>query len=166
MVNIRPMKGSDRDMMVPLLAHFRVTMSRFHGRALPTNFAEADREMQIYTSADYQIFVAENEEQFPVAFLICRIEDNVVWAEALFVLPDYRRQGIGSALYQEAQTLAEELGGETVHNWVHPNNERMIAFLARQGYRVLNMIDIRKATSNEENMTPIKVGQNRFDYCC
>jgi len=166
MVKIRPMMDDDRDMLVPLLAHFRVTMSRFHGRALPTNFAEADREMQGYTEPNYRIFIAENEEQFPIAFLVCRIVDNVVWAESLFVLPDYRRQGIGSSLFEQAQMVAEELGGETVYNWVHPNNERMIAFLQRHGYRVLNLIEIRKATSDEGQMTPIKVGLNRFDYCC
>jgi len=166
MVHIRPMKESDRDMLVPLLAHFRVTLSRFHGRPLPTNFAEADRELLGYQEPGYKIFIAENDEEFPVAFLVCRIEDDVVWADSLFVLPDYRRQGVGSALYQQAQALAEEVGGETVYNWVHPNNERMIGFLRRHGYRVLNMIEIRKTTSNDEEMSQVKVGLNSFDYCC
>ena len=166
MVHIRPMKDSDRDMLVPLLAHFRVTLSRFHGRPLPTNFVEADRELLGYEEPGYRIFIAENDEEFPVAFLVCRIVDDVVWADSLFVLPDYRRQGVGSALYQQAQALAEELGGETVYNRVHPNNERMIGFLRRKGYRVLNLIEIRKPTSDDENMSRIKVGLNSFDYCC
>jgi ribosomal protein S18 acetylase RimI-like enzyme len=160
------MKDSDRDMLVPLLAHFRVTMSRFHGRALPTNFAEADRELLSYERPGYRLFVGENEEEFPVAYLVCRIEEDVVWVESLFVLPDYRRQGVGSALYHQAQLLAEEMGGETVYNRVLPNNERMIAFLRRQGYQVLNMIEIRKPTSNEGDMSRIRVGLNSFDYCC
>jgi ribosomal protein S18 acetylase RimI-like enzyme len=166
MVHIRPMKESDRDMLVPLLAHFRVTLSRFHGRPLPTNFAEADRELLGYQEPGYKIFIAENDEEFPVAYLVCRIENDVVWADSFFVLPDYRRQGVGSALYQQAQALAEEMGGETVYNWVHPNNERMIGFLRRHGYRVLNMIEIRKSTSNDEEMSQVKVGVNSFDYCC
>ena len=166
MINIRPMRDNDRDMLVPLLAHFRVTMSRFLGRALPTNFADADRELLGYEGPGYRIFVGENEEEFPVAFLVCRIEEDVVWVDILFVLPDYRRQRVGSALYQKAQSLAEELGGETVINRVYPNNERMIAFLRRQGYHVLNMIEIRKHTSNEGTMSRIKLGLNGFDYCC
>ena len=166
MINIRPMSDSDRDMLVPLLAHFRVTMSRFHGRALPTNFAEADRELLGYEGPGFRIFIGENEEELPIAFLVCRIDKDVVWAETLFVLPDYRRQGVGSALFKQAQLLAGELGGETVYNWVHPNNERMIAFLRRHGYQVLNMIEIRKPTKNDGDMSRIKVGLNSFDYCC
>ena len=166
MIDIRPMKESDRDMLVPLLAHFQVTMSRFHGRPLPTNFVEADRELQRYEGAAYRLFIGENEEKLPVAFLVCRIEADRVWAEALFVLPDYRRQGVGSALFQHAQMLAEELGGESVYNRVQPNNERMISFLRRHGYRVLNVIEIRKAISDDGDMSGIKVGLNMFDYCC
>jgi ribosomal protein S18 acetylase RimI-like enzyme len=160
------MRDSDRDMLVPLLAHYRVTMSRFHGRALPTNFAEADQVLLGYEGPGFRIFIGENVEEFPIAFLVCRIEEDLVWAETLFVLPDYRRQGVGTALFQQAQLLARELGGETVYNLVHPNNERMIAFLRRQGYQVLNMIEIRKATSNDGDMSRIRVGLNSFDYCC
>lgn len=166
MINIRPMRDNDHDMLVPLLAHFRVTMSRFHGRAIPTNFAAADEELLSYAEPGYRIFIAENEEEFPVAYLVCRVKEDVVWAESLFVLPDYRRQGVGSALYKQAELLAKELGGETVYNWVHPNNERMIEFLRRQGYQVLNLIEIRKPRSKESDLSRIKVGLNTFDYCC
>lgn len=166
MVRIRPMAENDRDLLVPLVAHFRVTLSRFHGAAIATDFSAAASEMEGYREPAYRIFIAENEDDIPVAYLVCRIDHDVVWAESLFVLPDYRRQGVGSALYQQAQSLAEELGAETVYNWVHPNNERMIAFLRKQGYQVLNMLEIRKSRSTETDLSRIKVGLNTFDYCC
>ncbi len=166
MVSIRPMEENDRDLLVPLVAHFRVTLSRFQGAAISTDFSAAAQELEGYQEPAYRIFIAENEDDLPVAYLVCRIERGEVWAESLFVLPDYRRQGVGSALYQEAETLAEELGADTVYNWVHPNNERMIAFLRKQGYQVLNMLEIRKNRHTETDLSRIKVGLNTFEYCC
>lgn len=166
MFNIRPMEGYDRDLLVPLVAHFRVTMSRFQGRAEPTDFSAADKELHSYLEPEYRIFIAENEDDIPIAYLVCHIEEGKIWLESMFVLPDYRRQGVGSALFIRAEQLAEELGFESLHNCVHPNNERMIAFLRKQNYQVLNMIEIRKAKSEESGLPRMKVGLNSFQYCC
>jgi hypothetical protein len=37
-----------------------------------------------------------------------------------------------------------ELGGDTLYNWVLPNNYRSIPFLKKHGYDVLNLIEVRK----------------------
>ena len=166
MVNIRPIAEQDEDLLIPLVAHFRVTLSRFQRRPFPTDFSAAAKEITDYREPDYRIFIAEIEENIPVAYLVCRIGDGMVWVDSLFVLPDYRRQGVGSALYRQAELLAEESESETVYNWVHPNNERMIAFLRRQGYQVLNKIEIRKSKKSDSDLKRIKVGLNTFEYCC
>ena len=56
------------------------------------------------------------------------------------------------------------LKGDTLFNYVHPNNDAMINFLKSKGYTVLNLIEIRKPFKGEKNKTTIKVGNNEFDY--
>ena len=53
---------------------------------------------------------------------------------------------------------------ETVFNYVHPNNDKMIEFLRSKGYTVLNLIEIRKPYKEEKISTIIKVDKHTFDY--
>ena len=55
-------------------------------------------------------------------------------------------------------------GNDTVYNYVHPNNHRMIEFLRKRGYTVLNLIEIRKPYQNEKLTQTITVGEHEFDY--
>jgi len=64
-------------------------------------------------------------------------------------------QGIWSV---EAEQLAQEFDGDTVYNWIHPNNDRIISFLKKRGYNVLNLIEVRRARLGEETSEKIKVG--------
>ncbi len=80
------------------------------------------------------------------------------------MLPEYRRGGIGSALYFEAERLCEEVGGDTLYNWVHPNNDTIISFLQKRGYSVLSLIELRRAWPGEEPEQKIRVGDHEFDY--
>ena len=89
---------------------------------------------------------------------------SCVWVESIYTLPEYRGKGIASALFEKAEEIGNKLGNDTVFNYVHPNNNRMINFLRKHGYSVLNLIEIRKPHKNEKLSTTIKVGENEFDY--
>ena len=67
-------------------------------------------------------------------------------------------------LFRKAEELAASMGEDTVYNYVHPNNEGMIRFLASKGYTVLNMIEIRKPYKDEKLTTTIHVEKEAFDY--
>jgi len=56
------------------------------------------------------------------------------------------------------------LGGTTVFNWVHPNNDKMIKFLSKMGYNVLNLIEIRKPWKNEILTQKIRVENHDYNY--
>ena len=73
-----------------------------------------------------------------------------VWVESIFVREEYRRQGVAAALHGKAEEIAASYGNDTVYNYVHPNNHRMIEFLRKRGYTVLNLIEIRKPYQNEK----------------
>lgn len=93
-----------------------------------------------------------------------RIESEVVWVESIFVREEYRRQGVAAALHGKAEEIAASYGNDTVYNYVHPNNHRMIEFLRKRGYTVLNLIEIRKPYQNEKLTQTITVGEHEFDY--
>lgn len=96
--------------------------------------------------------------------MVCRVENNLVWVESLFVLNNFRRKGIASKLYKEAEEISETLGGETVFNYVHPNNYKIIKFLAKMGYDVLNLIEIRKPWKDEILNKEIRILDNLYRY--
>lgn len=165
-MKIRAAEPMDRDELIRLIAEFRVTMCRFRGTAPPLDLQAAERVLLGYTPDEHLIYVAETDEAAIVAFMTCRSVGSRVSVEALYVMPDYRRQGVGGLLYDMAEEHALDLGGEPITNWVHPNNDRFISFLRHRGYLVLSQIELRKPRGGEGPMQPIKVGKNIFEYCC
>jgi ribosomal protein S18 acetylase RimI-like enzyme len=163
-MNVRAMRPDDKDPLVPLIAQFRVTLAQFRGRNPALDLEAAQTELTEYLRKDFPIFVAEDDNGKPMGYLVCRVIGTVVWAESLFVSPASCRRGVGSALYKQAEKLAEQLGGDTVYNWVHPNNDVVVSFLRKQGYNVLNLIEIRRSRPGEQPTQQINVGKHVFDY--
>ena len=97
-----------------------------------------------------------------LGYLVCRVDGEVVWAESLYVRETCRRLGVGSALYAQAEQLAQSLGGGTPYNWVDPDNEKIIRFLQR-GYNVLNLIELRRPDAGEELSKKVRVGNHEFE---
>lgn len=149
--------------MIQLLAAMRVHLAGLKSIDKGRDTESAELELDEYLERSYPIFVHEEDKKL-LGYLLCRVDDNVVWAESLYVQPENRRQGVGSALYEEAERLAREKGCETVYNWVHPNNQATLEFLKGRGYTVLNLIEIRKPYDREDLREKIPVGPNEFDY--
>ena len=162
-VRIREARPEDAEALVRLIATFRAELARFHGEEREPDPDAAREELAEFRAKGFPIRVAEVGGE-PVGYLVCRVEDGVVWAEQLCVAPAHRRRGLGSALYAEAERLCRELGGDTVYNWVHPNNDAIISFLAKRGYTVLNLIELRRPLSGERPGRRIRVGAHEFDY--
>ena len=127
------------------------------------NIEAARVELQEYLSANFPVFAALVEGRH-ADYIVCRIDGGVVWVESIFVKEEYRRKGIASALYKKAEEIAAFHGEETVYNYVHPNNHRMIEFLRKRGYNVLNLIEIRKAYKDEKFSQRITVDEHEFNY--
>lgn len=164
-MKVRPAEQLDHDQLIQLIADFGVTMSRFRGSAPPPDLPAAERKLLGYQSPEYQVYVAEEEASL-VGFIVCHTTSDTVSVEALFVMPDYRRQGVGGMLYDKAEEIALEVSDQPLSNWVHPNNDRYIAFLRNRGYLVLSLVELRKPRFGEGPLQQIKVGKNIFEYCC
>lgn len=87
-----------------------------------------------------------------------------MWAECLYVAPEWRRQGVGSALYAAAEELAAAHGEPTVYNWAHPDNHAAIGLLGARGYDALNLIEVRKALPGETLHTVLQTGDHEHRY--
>ena len=163
-MEIREIKLNDiNDELAEMVALFRVELRSYKGIASTPNLEAGKEEMEEDLLAKFPVFVALLDEDY-AGYMVCRIQDDVVWVESIFVKEKYRCLGVATALHDEAEKLAEAYGNETVYNYVHPNNHRMIEFLRKRGYTVLNLIEIRKPYQDEKLTQTITVGEHKFDY--
>ena len=151
------------DALAEIVALFRVELRSYKGIISKPNIEAGREEMEEYLAAGFPVFAATVDGEY-AGYVVCRVDSEVVWVESIFVKEEYRRHGIATALHSKAEEIAASYGEETVYNYVHPNNHRMIAFLRKRGYTVLNLIEIRKPYGGEKTTQIIKVGENEFDY--
>ena len=149
--------------VAPLAAGFRTALRALKGTETKPDLQAAKEEILEFLASGYPVYAAE-EDGVPVGYIVCRIEEPCLWVEHLFVKSEYRRRGAASLLFGKAEELARAMGEETVYNFVHPNNEAMIAFLRSKGYTVLNMLEIRKPYEGETPRTTVRVDGTEFDY--
>ena len=164
LMEIRPFQLEDTEQIIPLIAAFRVELAAFKQNMRTPDLEEAKAELLEYVEMKYPIFVAQEENGILCGYLVGKIEQGVVWAESLYIRPECRNRGIGSRLYDEVERISAALGCETAYNWIHPNNTRIINFLRKRGYSVLNLIEIRKLRKNETPTQKITILEHSFDY--
>ena len=151
------------DALAQMVAQFRVALRSYRGIVSKPNVEAGREEMEEYLAAKFPVFAAIVNGEY-AGYVVCRIDKEVVWVESIFVREEYRRRGVASALHSKAEEIAAFYGDDTVYNYVHPNNHRMISFLRKRGYTVLNLIEIRKPYQGENLTQIIKVGEHEFDY--
>ena len=151
------------DDLAQMVALFRVELRSYKGIASKPDLESGREEMEEYLAAGFPVFAALVNGEY-AGYVVCRIDSEVVWVESIFVKEEYRRHGVATALHSKAEEIAASYGEETVYNYVHPNNHRMIEFLRKRGYTVLNLIEIRKPYKEEKLSQKICVGEHEFDY--
>ena len=151
------------DALTRLVALFRVELRSYKGITSKPNLEAAREEMEEYLAAGFPVFAAIIDGEY-AGYVVCRVDSEVVWVESLFVKEEHRRHGVASALHSKAEEIAASYGEDTVYNYVHPNNHRMIEFLRNRGYTVLNLIEIRKPYEGEKLTQKVCVGEHEFDY--
>ena len=164
-MKIREYTPADHDAVVALIAAFRVELAAFRGHEREANLADAINELQEYLDQEFPIFIAEDDNTRQKAgYLVCRRDGNTRWGESLFVSPEFRRRGVAEMLYGKGEGLAQQLGEPTIYNWVHPNNNTIIAFLKTRGSDTLNLIEIRRALPEDKSNTRLRIGDHDYRY--
>lgn len=149
--------------LAQMVALFRVELRSYKGITSKPNLDAGREELEEYLAAGFPVYAALQDGDY-AGYAVCRVDGGVVWVESLFVREEFRRRGVATALHQKAEELAASYGEDTVYNYVHPNNHRMIEFLRKRGYTVLNLIEIRKPYNGETPTQTIPVGEHEFDY--
>lgn len=149
--------------ITPLLVAFRKELALLKKRKIHYNLTDAKTELADYFSSDYEFYIALDSEVV-IGYAILKIFDETVWLDQLFVEKDERRKSVASQLLNIATKRANDYGKETAFINIHPNNQKMIDFLASHGYNVLNLLEVRKPYNNESTETKIQVGDNKFLY--
>jgi GNAT superfamily N-acetyltransferase len=161
-LNVRLAQERDRGSLIEAIDKFRQALARLRRRPPVSNPAAAEAELDDYISRGFPIYVAEMDKSVIIGYMVCRIDADVLWVESLFVEGAYRRQGVASRLYGEAERLAREIGGEAPYNWIDPDNDAIVQFLKKRGYDVLNLIELRRKRPDEELGSRIKVGDHEY----
>ena len=151
------------DALAEMVALFRVELRSYKGIKSKPNIEAGREEIDEYLSAKFPVYAALVNGKY-AGYVVCRVDSEVVWVESIFVKEEYRRHGVATALHSKAEEIAASYGDDTVYNYVHPNNHRMIEFLRKRGYTVLNLIEIRKPHKDEKLTQTIAVGEHEFDY--
>ena len=151
------------DALAEMVASFRVELRSYKGIVSRPNVEAGREEIEEYLSAKFPVYAALVDGEY-AGYVVCRVDSEVVWVESIFVKEEYRRHGVATALYSKAEEIAASYGEDTVYNYVHPNNHRMIEFLRKRRYTVLNLIEIRKPYKGERLTQTITVGEHKFDY--
>ena len=151
------------DALAEMVALFRVELRSYKGIPSKPNIDAGREEMDEYLSAQFPVYAALVGGEY-AGYVVCRIDSGVVWVESIFVKEEFRRLGVATALHSKAEEIAASYGDDTVYNYVHPNNHRMIGFLRKRGYTVLNLIEIRKPYKDEKLTQTMAVGDHKFDY--
>ena len=162
-MNIIKIDESKAYKIASLVAEFRVALRSYKGIESQADIEAGKEEIFEFLNSGYPVFAVEDGGVL-AGYIVCKIEEPCLWVEHIYVREDYRRKGVATILFSKAESMAEAMGGETVFNYVHPNNEGMIHFLRSKGYTVLNMIEIRRPYQGEKLASTIQVGNNDFDY--
>lgn len=164
-MEVRRYLEKDKTELIELVAHFRTHLSSLKGILRKPDMEQALEEISEYLGKKYPIYVAEDTDRNDLlGYIVCRVDDTVVWAESLYVKPTARNRGVGNALYDKAEELCQGLGGDTLYNWIHPNNHTIVGFLKKRGYDVLNLVEVRKTRQGEEIEGNMQVGEHQFLY--
>jgi len=124
---------------------------QFLGNAEPLSDGEATEiAREALNQPQSWTIVAEEEESGQlVGFARWEERDGAFFGRELFVLPEYRGQGIGTRLQEEVERRAREAGADAFFISVVPHNQHMLAFAYRRGYDTLNTQELRKELQEE-----------------
>lgn len=153
----------DVDKIAPLVAAFRIQLKAYKGINAQPNIEAGKEEIMELLNSGFPVYAVADDEAL-VGYIVCRVDEPCLWVEHIYVREEARRKGVATMLFRKAEEIAASMGEDTVYNFVHPNNEGMIRFLASKGYTVLNMIEIRKPFTDEKLTTKIHVEEEAFDY--
>jgi len=137
---MRLAREADLDLLVDLMTRF------YRESGTPMTAAEARRAFAelIADPSLGQVWLLEVESA-PVGYLVLALGFSLqhggrdAFVDDLYVLPDHRGRGLGTAALQRANEVCEALGVRAMHLTVAPDNLRARALYLRHGFEPVPM---------------------------
>jgi hypothetical protein len=64
--------------------------------------------------------------------------------------------------FDHVEEISLKLGNDQLYIWVHPDNHRMLKFLKKKGYDVLNLIEVKKKKPSTSRSISIMGNELRY----
>ena len=160
---IRQVTGEEIPAVVGLAARARLSLG-------PAGFPDDDdgalaRHLSFYLSSGGRIYIAESDGEIG-GYMLCRTVDPLFFAtelsvviDAIYVLPEMRRRGIGHGLVSAAAALAAVVGSPYIYACPPLSDRGIQRFLARlsfapaAGYRIASTAVLLRKLGREDPIT-------------
>ncbi len=119
----------------------------FGGQPLSPNDLIEDFK-KVVENPNNKIFLYRNDSKV-LGFARLFDADGCYFLKELYVQRVYRNKGIGKKLLQFCEDFAQKHGEEQIYLSVIPINEIAVNFYRKNGYNVINSIELTKPTINE-----------------
>ncbi len=86
---------SYQEASIRLIAKFRVSLRALKGCETEEDLKSAEEELEFYLGKKYPILLALGSNEDVLGYIVIKIEDEIVWAESLYVSESSRQKGIG-----------------------------------------------------------------------
>ena len=93
-MKIKKYNSCDELELTKLISEFRVSLAKLKGSERELDLKAAEKELEFYLMKKYPIFIAEGRKGKLIGFHVCKIQDDIIWSEALYVTPEERRKGV------------------------------------------------------------------------
>ena len=135
MIKIRPYKNSDEEAIIKLWR-----------QVFPAAPAHNDPRADIRAKLDIQpeLFFVANVGDKIVGSAMSGFDGHRGWVYYVAVHPDFRRQGIGSALMKHVETALGEIGCPKLNLQIRADNAQVQAFYESMGYCIEDRISMGK----------------------
>ncbi len=144
-----------------MVLDMRLLMNQLNQTTEITTLSSAKLEAESNFANNRKVFVYVLNDEL-IGYSVLKIEEQVCWLDWLFVKSSFFGKGIASDLFDHAEKYALELGNDQLYIWVHPDNHRMLRFLKKKGYDVLNLLEIKKSKTGANQI--IRIFENEFKY--
>ena len=102
-------------------------------------------------STPSQFFFVASIEEHVVGTALAGIADNKAHLDHLAIKPDFRRQGVGTALIKQAENRLSESGCGSLNIHFEATNEPAMSFLSKMGYKLEGIVAFGKNLTTSNN---------------
>ena len=141
-LTIRKLKDENMEVFAELLFRFFAELRRKQGWSPPSMESIKAEAQKALKHNDIVLIGYVGDRPAGFIRVSTHHEDAVFWVDEIFVLPEFRKQGIGRKLVRAAEKEVLRRGERSLYLYVLPQEKDAIAFWKSMGYTILNTIEL------------------------